>query len=186
MIKITLAVILLCIVAISAEKQEVTPYNAMDSFKLLPFDFCTANTFVRGFFTGTEPDPKVPNSKCVMYFPELETQFNKLVDSFNMTALIPTRALGVLDNTATFINRFALWMRYCEFGQLFGKLDNTLETLEGFVSVFYRFTLNYSKVFIQLGDLSVGYQAKNCFNMMKAMGVIFSILFDFQVPEDIS
>lgn len=138
-----------------------------------------------GFFTGTEPDPLVPNSRCVTYFPTLKQQIDLVISQLNVTALIPTNTFRLLDSMATFVNRFALWQEYCTFGTLFTRLDNTVETFEGLTTAFYRVILNYSTVLVKLGDLTTNFNNQRCFNMFRAMGEIFSIVLNFNVPEDV-
>jgi hypothetical protein len=138
-----------------------------------------------GFFTGTEPDPVVPNSKCVTYYPTLHTQIELILSELNFTALIPTHAFKLIDDSATLINRYSLWQTYCTFGTLFTKLDNTIETFEGITTAFYRLIMNYSKVLVRVGDLTTALNNKECFKMFRAAGEIFSLVFEFQVPEDI-
>ena len=150
-----------------------------------PLEFCTAKDMFRGFFTGTEPDPTVANSKCQHYFPDVEEQFHKMIDSFNSTVWVPSQTFYFLDQAVIFIDRYALWMRYCEFGQMFTKLDNSIETLEGITTVFYKIILNYAKILTTLGDVTTNFQAGKCYEMFRALGVIFHIVFDFTVPEDI-
>lgn len=128
---------------------------------------------------------KVMNHKCVMYFPEVLKQLNLVISEVNATALLPVNALRLLDHTFTFINRYALWQGYCTFGTLFGKLDNTIETFEGFTTAFYRVIMNYAKVFVKIGDFTSALNNKQCNPMAKAVGEIFGMVFDFQVPEDI-
>uniref|UniRef100_A0A7S3N9U3 Uncharacterized protein n=1 Tax=Euplotes harpa TaxID=151035 RepID=A0A7S3N9U3_9SPIT len=138
-----------------------------------------------GFFTGTENDPVVPNSKCVTYFPNLKTQYSMIINELNSTLLIPTNAVKCLDDVATLINRYSLWQGYCIFGTLFTKLDNVMETLEGVTNLFYKLILNYAKVLVKLGEFSNSYNEKKCFNMFRSLGEIFGLVLDYHVPEDI-
>jgi hypothetical protein len=138
-----------------------------------------------GFFTGTEPDPTVPNSKCVTYFPTLSDQFELVMSELNLTSLIPYKAIGVVDHAATLINKYALWQNYCTFGTLFTTLDNTIETFEGITAAFYRVVLNYAKVLTKVGDITTAFNQGNCFNTFKGVGEVFKIVLSFSVPEDI-
>ena len=138
-----------------------------------------------GFFTGTEPDPGVPNSKCVLYFPELKRQFDLVIDSLNVTSLIPTNAVALLDNALIFVKRFSAWQTFCEFGVMFTALDNTFESISGFTTAFYRIIMQYNTVLIKVGNFTQAFNTKKCFDMARAVGEIFSIAFDFHVKEDI-
>lgn len=138
-----------------------------------------------GFFTGTEPDPIVPNSRCVLYFPTLQAQAILVWSQLNFTALFPGNAIRILDDTFTLINRYSQWQTYCQFGTLFTKLDNTIETFEGITTAFYRMVMNYAAVLVKLGDFTTNMQAGKCFLMARAVGEIFKIVFDFKVPEDV-
>jgi hypothetical protein len=151
----------------------------------LPLSWCTVEDVVMGFFTGTEPDPVVPNSKCVTYFPTLQTQFGLITSQLNITLLVPTNTFRFLDTSATMVNKFALWQTYCTFGTLFTRLDNTIETLEGLTTAFYRVIMNYAKVLVKIGNFTTAFNAQKCFAMSQAVGEIFSLIFDFQVPEDV-
>ena len=151
----------------------------------LPLGWCSVEDIVMGFFTGTEPDPVVPNSKCVTYFPNLQDQFELITSQLNMTLLFPTNTFRLLDTSATFVNKFALWQTYCTFGTLFTRLDNTIETLEGLTTAFYRVIMNYARVLVKIGDFTTALSGQKCFEMSRAVGEIFSMVFDFQVPEDI-
>ena len=138
-----------------------------------------------GFFIGTEPDPVVPNSKCVLYFPTLKNQIDAVITGFNTTLIIPTKFVGWLDSAFTLVNRYALWQGYCQFGTLFTSLDNVLETFDGITTVFYRVIFNYSTILIFLGDLTAAYNSKDCRGTFKAIGQVFSLALNFNVPEDI-
>lgn len=138
-----------------------------------------------GFFTGTEKDPSVPNSKCVTYYPNLQAQIDIIINEFNLTALIPTNGLKLIDDLATLVNRYSLWQTYCVFGTLFTKLDNTIETFEGITTAFYRLIMNYAKVLVKVGDLTTALNNKECFKMFRAAGEIFSMVLEYNVPEDI-
>ena len=150
-----------------------------------PLDWCTIEQAVMGFFTGTERDPTVANSKCVTYFPTLTEQLNLVISELNITSLIPFNAIKLMDDGATLINKYALWQNYCIFGTLFTKLDNTIETFEGLTTAFYRIILNYAQVLVKVGDFSTAYSKADCRNMFKAMGEIFKMVLEFEVPEDI-
>lgn len=138
-----------------------------------------------GFFTGTEPDPKVPNSKCVMYFPDVREMVENIIKQLNITSLLPYNALQLVDDSATLLTRYAQWMKYCIFATLFTRLDNTFETFEGLTTAFYRIILNYSTVLVKIGDFSTSMAASNCRGMFQAVGEIFKLVFQFEVPEDI-
>ena len=148
-------------------------------------DFCDIKSAIQGFFTGCEPDPDVANSKCVTYYPSLEVQVALLIEGFNMSLVIPTNFIGYVDHSATLINRYALWQEYCVFGELFTKLDNTIETFSGITTLAYKFILNYAQILVQVGDLTTKFQDGECFDMFKALGIIFHILFEYEIPEDI-
>ena len=148
-------------------------------------EWCTVENVVMGFFTGTEKDPSVPNSKCVTYYPNLHDQIEIIIAELNFTALIPTNTLRLIDDSATLINRYSLWQTYCIFGTMFTKLDNTIETFEGITTAFYRLIMNYSKVLVKIGDLTTALNNKECFKMFRAAGEIFALVFEFNVPEDI-
>ena len=90
-----------------------------------------------GFFTGTEKDPTIANSKCVIYFPQLLEQANLVVNGFNTSLTIPSNFFGWASEVSTLIIRYSLWQNYCTFGSMFGALDNIFSTLEGFAGAFY-------------------------------------------------
>ena len=148
-------------------------------------DSCTVEEVAMGFFTGTEPDPEVPNSQCVLYFPTLTDQFDLVMNSYNLTALLPNNTLKVLDESATLINKYSLWQNYCTFGTLFTALDNVLETFDGFVAVVYRVVFSYAQFLIFIGDMTTAYNRGNCFDTFKAVGEIVSLGLSFEIPEDI-
>ena len=138
-----------------------------------------------GFFTGTETDPAVANSRCVTYFPILKGQLNLVIDGFNSSLIIPTRFIAWLDTLSTLINRYALWQNYCVFSTLFTRLDNTISTFEGLTTVFSRYIFNIALVQAQISDVNTYLGNGDCFKMMRAVGIIFSTVLDFNVPEDI-
>lgn len=137
-----------------------------------------------GFFTGTEADPSIPNSKCVMYFPTVVNQLELVIKEFNLTSLVPVNGLKLIDDFYTLINRYSLWQGYCQFGTMFGKLDNTIETFEGLTTAFYRLIMNYATVLVKLGDLTTAFNNQQCFTTFRALGELFKMVFDFRVPED--
>ena len=138
-----------------------------------------------GFFTGTESDPDVANSRCVTYFPILQGQFSLVVDGFNSSLVIPTRFIAWIDNVFTLINKYALWQNYCVFSTLFTRLDNTISTFEGLTTVFSRYIFNIALIQVQISDMNTYWGASDCFKMMRSVGIIFSTVLDFNVPEDI-
>ena len=149
------------------------------------FETCTVEDVVMGFFTGTESDPTVTNSLCVRYYPELHAQIELIISELNSTLLVPYNFLQLIDDSATLINKYSVWQNYCVFGTLFTALDNVLETFDGITTVVYRFILGYAEVLTKIGNLTTAYTDGECRETFQAAGEIFSILFAFNVPEDI-
>ena len=147
--------------------------------------FCTIKEATQGFFTGCESDPEVANSKCVTYYPDLEKQVKKIMDDVNATVFIPTQTVNLIDDITIGINRYALFQKYCEFGQMFTKLDNVLESFAGITTFFYKIILNYATLIGKFSDISTHYKEEKCQEMFKDVGMVFSKLLDFEVPEDI-
>lgn len=150
----------------------------------MPWEFCSIKDAVQGFLTGTERDPTVANSRCVIYFPDLQNQFNNVIGGVNATLVVPTNFVGWLIDVVALINRYALWQNYCVFATLFTRLDNIM-TLEGLTTVFSRGLINSGLLTTHFASFNTAWTGSQCIPMMKAAGTIFSILLDFNVPEDI-
>ena len=150
-----------------------------------PLDFCTIQDAVQGFFTGTEEDPSVANSRWVIYFPTLQEKLNTVVSGINTTLIIPTHFFAWLQEVVTLINRYSLWQNYWTFATMFTQLDNTVQTPEGLISLVYKFVLNQAKFQEQIAIFTENFKAGNCFEMSLGAGGVFSALFQFNVPEDI-
>lgn len=119
-----------------------------------------------------------------MYFPTVVNQLELVIKEFNLTSLIPVNGLKLIDDFYTLINRYSLWQGYCQFGTMFGKLDNTIETFEGLTTAFYRLIMNYATVLVKLGDFTTALNNQQCFTMFRSLGELFKMVFDFRVPED--
>ena len=152
-------------------------------FQLL--EFCTVKDAVTGFFTGTELDPTVANSRCVTYYPILESHFNYVISSYNASIIYPSYFLGWVDSVASTITKYALWQNYCIFSTLLTRLDNTIVTLEGFTTLLYRVLLTHTGLFAKFNQVLEGFKNQQCFVMSEAAGEIASVMLDFHVPEDI-
>ena len=164
------------------QSQNLVPENPQLPY---PFDFCNVESATMGFFAGTEKDPTVANSNCVIYFPTLQKQFLAVVNGFNSSLIIPTNYFGWVDKVATLINRYALWQNYCTFSTLFTRLDNVVQNLEGITTLLYRIMMNYANIIVKISDFTTNFQKKDCYNSALAIGEIFSMALDFNVPEDI-
>ncbi|CAI2381979.1 unnamed protein product [Moneuplotes crassus] len=160
--------------------------STVDSMKAIPpLDFCTVNQLTIGFFTGTEKDPSFANSRCVQFFPRLEEQFNLFFGGINATLLVPTNFVRWVNSGVTLINQYAAWQNYCTFATILTRLDNAVETTEGLATLLFRVMNNYPKIFVHFADMTTGFTNQDCSKMSKAAGGIFSLVFDFNVPEDV-
>ena len=138
-----------------------------------------------GFITGWEKDPTIPNSNCYTYYPVLQDQVSMIVNELNYTLLIPTNLFKFIDDSATLINRYSLFQNYCQAATLLTKLDNVFQTIEGVTGLLYKVVLNYAQLMILFGTIANAYNQQQWFNMAKGAGQVFSLLFDFQIPDDI-
>ena len=155
--KITLLVIM--IVGLAACSSFNTQDKLDADWNLM--NWCSVKDFTQGFFTGTEPDPAVPNSRCVLYFPELLNQVNHTIQNINISMLIPTNFFYVVDNVFTSVVRLNQWMNHCQFGTMFTKLDNTFESIAGLTTAFYKFIMNYANLLVELGRITSHFAQQN-------------------------
>ena len=181
---VILAVLLSICISVSASENSGKLLQDFRDPKF-PLDFCTVTDAVQGFFTGTEKDPSVANSRCVIYFPTLLEQANIVISGVNSTLLIPTHFFAWLQTGVTLINRYSLWQNYCTFATIFTQLDNSVQNTEGLIGVLYKFVLNNAKITETFTELQEHFNGGRCFDMFLSSGKIFSLLFDFNVPEDI-
>lgn len=142
-------------------------------------------TSIQGFFTGTEPDPNVANSKCVYYFPEVLTQANVILAGVTTDLIIPTHFIGWLREITTLVNRFALWQRYCVFNSLFTTLDNYMNSATNLSILMVKYMTNKSTVDAEAAKFVEYNENEECFNMFRAAGRIFALLIGYTVPEDV-
>ena len=151
----------------------------------MPWEYCTVKDAVMGFFTGTETDPDVANSRCVTYFPILQDQLEYVVNSIDANIVIPTHTVAWINQVVALINRYALWQNYCVFATLFTRLDNTVSTREGLITAASRGLFNSQIIQNQMAVLQEAHTNGQCFNAFRAAGTIFGVILDFNVPEDI-
>ena len=177
--------IVLTLIILFSIKCSPTGKSSLMNDNAFPWEFCTVTEAVQGFFTGTEKDPSVTNSRCVAYFPTLVEQFNTFINGANMTLLNPQNFFGWIQQGVTLINRYSLWQNYCQFATMFTQLDNTIENVDGFVALLYRFIYNQNKIQERSADFFTYLGREDCSNTFKSAGGVFSLLFDFNVPEDI-
>ena len=66
----------------------------------------------------------------------------------NMTSgnLSPIWWIGIAQNLTVSINKYVLWMSYCEFGLLFTRIDNTIESMSGLTNAFFKFSIHYQQL----------------------------------------
>ncbi|CAI2382034.1 unnamed protein product [Moneuplotes crassus] len=179
----SILVIALCFIYAATALESTESQQSLQVFP--PFGFCTVRDMTMGFFTGTEKDPVHPNSRCVQFFPRLEEQFNMFVGGVNETLLIPTNFVRWINTGVVLINQYAAWQNYCTFATVLTRLDNAVETMEGLATLVFRVMNNYPKLFILFADITTGFTNENCVQMSKAAGGAFSVIFDFNVPEDV-
>ncbi|CAI2366830.1 unnamed protein product [Moneuplotes crassus] len=153
--------------------------------KAWPWEFCSVRSAVTGFFTGTESDPDYPNSRCVTRFPDLQDQFSLVVNSVGPNLLIPTNFVAWLNTIVTLIVRYGYWQNYCVFSTLFTRLDNTIQNREGLITALSRGVFQSSLIEAQWSDFRKFMGEEDCFKMSRAFGIMFSVILDFNVPEDI-
>ena len=101
---------------------------------------------VVNFFQGTEANPTVGDSKCVTYFPTLQETYQGVLMNITSGNFNPSFWIGVAQNTTVLINRYVQWMTYCEFGLLFTRIDNTIESLSGLTNAFFKFSIHFQQL----------------------------------------
>ncbi|CAI2373124.1 unnamed protein product [Moneuplotes crassus] len=169
----------------TTESDKYPEFTKPKSVNAWPLDFCSVQSAVTGFFTGTESDPDFPNSRCVTRFPNLQDQFLLVVNSVNATLLIPTNFVRWTNNIVGLIVAYAQWQNYCVFATLFTRLDNTVQTREGLITALSRGVFQSEEITTQWTNIQQSFSKGECFTMFRAAGRIFSIILDFNVPEDI-
>ena len=98
--------------------------------------------------------------------------------------LNPIWWIGIAQNLTVSINRYVQWMSYCQFGLLFTRLDNTIESTSGLTNAIFKYSLNTKVINTLAQTVQAAYDNNQCASMMIAVGQIFSLIFEFTVPED--
>ena len=139
---------------------------------------------IQGFFYGTESNQTIPDSRCYTTYPKMTLSFSNSLEQSLSGNFTPAHIFQNLQNYTLAINFLATWTSYCEFGLLFTRLDNTVESLSGLTNAFYKGVLNYSSLEVIFNDFKVAYQSGDCYTMARDFGKAFSIIFDFTVAEE--
>mmetsp|Transcript_13131 Transcript_13131/g.14753 ORF Transcript_13131/g.14753 Transcript_13131/m.14753 type:complete len:107 (-) Transcript_13131:49-369(-) len=105
------------------------------------------------------------------------------MNGINLPLLIPTHFIGWIDSIFTLINKYALWVNYCNFGSIFSIMDRFINTPEMPTMVLLRFLTNFNNLRTQIGEISKYFSKGDCFFMFIPVGEIFSVLFGFIVPQ---
>ncbi|CAI2377485.1 unnamed protein product [Moneuplotes crassus] len=150
-----------------------------------PYKFCTLKTSVMAFFAGTQTDPNGQSSKCVSYFPELLDEWDKIKSKLSTQLLVPTHFFNFWADITSLITRFSLWQTYCTFNTMYGALDHVFSSLEGAFTVLLKYTTYRAEVNEELRKILDNNNKEKCPEMFHSVGKAFSLLFGFNVPQDV-
>ena len=152
----------------------------------LKYTTCDTSTVIKSFFQGTEYNPTDSDSKCVGEYDAMLTRWSGIWTNVTSGSISPDFWIGVLQNATVAITATTEWTNYCEFGLLYTRLDNTIESYSGLTNAFYKGILNYSTLEMYFKDIKTQWEATtgDCSAMWVKIGQVFHILFDFTVTEN--
>ena len=81
--------------------------------------------------------------------------------------------MSTIQSGVVAIDKLSLWTQYCEFGLLFTRVDNTIESFSGLTNAFYKVVLNWVIIEGLAKKVQTSFEADQCGPMMIAVGNMF-------------